>query len=232
MPPASCVADWPTPSPSCPPPSSTVMPRLKMMTSRSLETIIAATNSIHRRTQDRVMSAVAPENASGARTAASSSMSLRIIMAAQTMTTRRARRGRRARWWRGCPSRRGRRTRASVPGRRCWCRGCSSTTPSAEGVDAGDEQPRGGEGEGRPDEADEEAGERATEAAGWPRRSGGDDLDEEQAQAQDGGDGGGRAQLGGQCGGAQVEGGGGVDLLPQPGRGTRSRPGRSRQPSG
>ena len=63
------------------------MPRLKMMTSRSLETIIAATNSIHRRTQDRVMSAVAPENASGARTAASSSMSLRIIMAAQTMTT-------------------------------------------------------------------------------------------------------------------------------------------------
>ena len=63
------------------------MPMLRMITSRSLETTIAATNSIHRRTQARVMSAVAPANASGARTAAMSRTSLRIIIAAQTMTT-------------------------------------------------------------------------------------------------------------------------------------------------
>jgi hypothetical protein len=58
-----------------------------MMTSRSFEAIIAAVNSIHLRTQPRVMSAVAPANASGARTAASRIISLRIIMAAQMTTT-------------------------------------------------------------------------------------------------------------------------------------------------
>ena len=57
-----------------------------MITRRSLETIIAATNSIHRRTQLRVMSAVAPEKASGASTAAIRIIIFRVIIAAQTMT--------------------------------------------------------------------------------------------------------------------------------------------------
>ena len=48
---------------------------------------MAQTNSIHLRTQDRVMSAVAPANAKGARTAAMSSVILRTIIAAQTTTT-------------------------------------------------------------------------------------------------------------------------------------------------
>ena len=59
----------------------------KMMTSRSLDAIIAAVNSIQRRTQEPVMSAVAPAKASGANTAAMRIVIFRIIIAAQTTTT-------------------------------------------------------------------------------------------------------------------------------------------------
>ena len=52
-----------------------------------MEAIIAAMNSIHLRTQPRVMSAVAPEKANGVRTAAMMIIIFRIIMAAQTTTT-------------------------------------------------------------------------------------------------------------------------------------------------
>ena len=60
---------------------------MKMMTSNSFEAIIAAMNSIHLRTQLRVMSAVAPEKARGVSTAAMMIIIFRIIIAAQTTTT-------------------------------------------------------------------------------------------------------------------------------------------------
>ena len=84
---ASWVLTWVAPDPTCPAPSSTETPMLRMMTRSSLETTIAATNSIHLRTQLRVRSEVAPANASGARTAEMSSIILRIIIAAHTTTT-------------------------------------------------------------------------------------------------------------------------------------------------
>ena len=54
------------------------------------------------------------------------------------------------------------------------------------------------------------------EAAGFAAQGRGDDLDQEQAQAQDGGDGAGDRHLAEQLRGVQVQGGGGVDLSPQP----------------
>ncbi|MFC6706838.1 hypothetical protein [Flexivirga alba] len=56
------------------------------ITSSNLHAIIAETNSIHRRTQAREKSAAAPANAKGASTAATRIISLRIIIAAHTIT--------------------------------------------------------------------------------------------------------------------------------------------------
>ena len=60
---------------------------MNMIASSSLEAIIAAVNSTHLRTQPRVTSAVAPENASGVNTAATMISNLRIISAAQITIT-------------------------------------------------------------------------------------------------------------------------------------------------
>jgi hypothetical protein len=59
----------------------------KMTTSSNLDAIIAPMNSIQRRTQERVMSAVAPAKAKGANTAAMRIVIFRISIAAQTTTT-------------------------------------------------------------------------------------------------------------------------------------------------
>ena len=83
----SWVACWVAPSPACPAPSRMKTPMDKIRTRRSLDAIIATTNSIQRRTHAREKSAAAPAKAMGARTAATSSMSLRASMAAQTITT-------------------------------------------------------------------------------------------------------------------------------------------------
>ena len=72
-----------SPSPSVRTPS----PMTKMITKTSLETTRATIVSIHLRTHDVEMSAVAPAKASGAKTAATMMSSLRIIIAPHTTIT-------------------------------------------------------------------------------------------------------------------------------------------------
>lgn len=79
------VAGPPAVSPS--PSTRTPRPITKMMTKTSLETMRATIISIHLRTHEVEMSAVAPAKARGAKTAATMMSSLRTIMAPHTTTT-------------------------------------------------------------------------------------------------------------------------------------------------
>ena len=213
---ASCVVVWPAPPPLWPAPSNTARPMLRMMTSSSLETIIAATNSIQRRTHARVMSAVAPANASGARTAAMISSSLRIIIAAQTMTTaaRIDQRQQEQGGWR--LDRSHLRERELSP--EAFDVGAERVLDIArrEHVDDAQQGARRGEGDGRADEADHQAGQGSTEPTGLASQHRHRDLDDEQREAQDAGDGRCGRHLPQQLRVVQVEGGCLMNLLPQP----------------
>ena len=82
---AEALAPGPTDSPS--PSVKTPRPMTKMITRTSLETTSATIVSIHLRTHEVEMSAVAPAKASGANTAATMMSSLRIIIAPHTTIT-------------------------------------------------------------------------------------------------------------------------------------------------